>query len=65
MNLSVVILNAFILVAVLSFFMMYLLFFVISRQIKMDISLNKRRFHNDVQSALSLVGILIRRKITT
>ena len=56
MNLSVVILNAFILVAVLSVFMMYLLFFVISRQLKMDISLNKRQFHNDVQSALSLGG---------
>lgn len=48
MNLNVVILNAFTLVAVLSVFMMYLLFFVISRQVKMDISLNKRKFHNDL-----------------
>lgn len=56
MNWSVVILNAFILVAVLSVFMMYLLFFVISRQIKKDISFYKRKFHNDVQSALSLGG---------
>lgn len=36
--------------------MMYLLFFVFSRQVKLDVTLNKREFRNDIQNALSMRG---------